>query len=77
LLRRVELVFEGAAIGAAHHEVQPIIDHFKDWLPQATMIYKSRLVTAMANEKAQREAELKREREAAEAHMKMLQSIRI
>lgn len=72
-------VFAGdrARISAQQHEIQPIIDHFKAWLPAATASLKTRLEAARAAEEGDRRRELDIERRRLEAIQQARQSIKI
>ncbi len=66
-----------ASIGATENEVQPVIDHFKVWLPKATQMLKLRLEQAAVRQKAEREEKLRREREAEERRIRVMRNIEI
>lgn len=66
-----------AIIGAREHEVQAIIDNFKNWLPLATRTLKSLLEQKAQKEEASRQEQLRREREAEEQRLRVLRNIRI
>ncbi len=66
-----------ASIYARENEVQPVIDHFKVWLPKATQMLKYRLEQAAVRQKAEREEELRREREAEERRLRVMRNIEI
>jgi serine/threonine protein kinase len=72
-------VFNGnrAVVMAQEHEIQPIIDHFKGWLPLASRTLKSLLEQAARKEEADRKEQLRRERAAEEQRLRVLRSIRI
>jgi eukaryotic-like serine/threonine-protein kinase len=66
-----------ASIPAAEHEVQSIIDHFKMWLPAATLKLKAILEQQALRQEAQRKDQLRQEREAEEKRLRVLRNIRI
>lgn len=66
-----------ASIPAAEHEVQSIIDHFKTWLPAATLKLKATLEQQALRQEAQRRDQLRQEREAEEKRLRVLRNIRI
>jgi serine/threonine protein kinase len=71
--------FQGkqASVGATEHEVQTVIDHFKDWLPKATQALKHRLESEARRQEAQLRERLRREREEEEKRLRVLRNIRI
>jgi serine/threonine protein kinase len=71
--------FQGnqASVGAMEHEVQAVIDHFKDWLPKATQALKHRLESEARRQEAQLRERLRREREEEEKRLRVLRNIRI
>ena len=71
--------FDGsrASVDAQDHEVQPVIDHFKEWLPVATRLLKRNLEQAAQQREAERKEQLRREREAEEQRLRVLRSIKI
>ena len=66
-----------ASVPAAEHEVQPIIDHFKTWLPAATLKLKEILERRAFLEEAQRRDQLRQEREAEEKRLRVRRNMRI
>ncbi len=66
-----------ASTDAEEHQVQSVIDHFKDWLPKATQTLKYRLEQTAAEQRAEREEKLRREREAEEQRLRVMRSIKI
>jgi hypothetical protein len=72
-------VFNGnrAVVAAQEHEVQSVIDHFKEWLPMATRTLKSMLEQAARKREADRKEQLRRERELEEQRLRVLRNIRI
>jgi len=71
--------FQGkqAFVDAEEREVQPLIDHFKNWLPVATRTLKHLLEQAAQREEAKHREELRREREAEERRLRVLRSTKI
>jgi serine/threonine protein kinase len=72
-------VFNGnrAVITAQEHEVQSVIDHFKEWLPEASRTLKNLLEQGAREQEANRKEQLRREREAEEQRLRVLRNIRI
>ncbi len=72
-------VFNGnrAVAAAREHEVQSVIDYFKQWLPLASRSLKSMLEQAARTEEARRKEQLRLEREAEEQRLRVLRNIRI
>jgi serine/threonine protein kinase len=72
-------VFNGnrASVAAREHEIQSVIDHFKQWLPMASRTLKSLLEQAAQKEEAARKDQLRREREAEAQRLRVLRNIRI
>ncbi len=66
-----------ASIDAREDEVQSVIDYFKVWLPKATQMLKYRFEQAVVRQKAEREEELRREREAEERRIRVMRNIKI
>lgn len=66
-----------AMVSAMEHEIQPIIDYFKVWLPAATHQLRFRLEEANQRQEAERKEKLRREREAEERRLNVLRSIKI
>jgi len=66
-----------AFVGAREHEVQQIIDYFKQWLPQASRGLKGQLEKAAQRQQAERNEQLRREREAEEQRLRVLRRIKI
>ncbi len=64
-------------VNAASHEAQNTIDHFKGWLPQATLMLRHRLQHRLEVEKHTRELGLQKQRAAEEERLKVLGSLRI
>lgn len=72
-------LFQGATtvIQARPHEVQHIIEHFKQWLPIATQKLYRDLNTEIINQKHRREQQLALEKEQEEENLRVNASIRI
>jgi hypothetical protein len=66
-----------ASIQAREHEIQPIIDNFKNWLPQASRVYRSRLESAAREHETRRREQLRLERVAEEERLRIRRGIRI
>jgi|ERR1019366_1787460 serine/threonine protein kinase len=66
-----------ATVSAAENQVQPIIDHFKSWLPIATRTLKQRLEADAQQRMAQQRENLRREREEEEMRLRVTRNIRI
>jgi serine/threonine protein kinase len=66
-----------AFVNAREHEVQAVIGHFKNWLPEASRTLKSLMEQAAQRQEAQRREELRREREAEEQRLRVLRNTRI
>lgn len=71
--------FDGdqASVPAEEHEIQPLIDHFKGWLPLATLRLKEILEQRAFRQEAQRKDQLRQEREAEEKRLRVRRNIRI
>lgn len=71
--------FDGdqASVPALEHEVQPLIDHFKSWLPLATFKLKETLERRASLHEAQRKDQLRQEREAEEKRLRVRRNLRI
>ncbi len=66
-----------AAVNAAEHEVQMVVDNFKSWLPMASRTLKNLLEQAAQKDEAARREHLRREREAEEQRLRVTRNIRI
>jgi len=75
----MSFTFKGnqASVSAGEHEVQALIDHFKNWLPNATQTLKSRINSEAQRREAQLRGQLQREREEEERRLRVLRNIRI
>lgn len=71
--------FQGnqAFVDVQEHEIQPVIDHFKNWLPEATRTLKSLLEQAAQRQEAERREILRHEREAEERRLRVLRNTNI
>lgn len=71
--------FQGnlASVDVEEHQVQPAIDHFKEWLPMATRTLKYQLEQAAQRQEAERREQLRHEREAEEQRLRVLRNIKI
>jgi serine/threonine protein kinase len=65
-----------ASISARDSEVQPIIDHFKNWLPRATAAFRQRWDADYQRRRIEEQRNLDTEREAQERRKKLLGSIK-
>lgn len=72
-------VFNGnrAVVDAQEDEVQLVIDHFKGWLPNASITLKAMLEQVARKEEADTKERLRREREAEEQRLRVLRNVRI
>lgn len=68
---------DSARVKAEHHEVQQIIDYFKEWLPKANMVYKRRIEREKKQEEQAQREKLQQEIEQQVLRAKVLGSIRI
>ena len=66
-----------ATVGAAEHEIQGVIDHFKNWLPMATRTLKQQMELAARQHLAQQQEQLRQEREAEERRLRVNRNMRI
>ncbi len=71
--------FQGnkTSISAREHEVQSIIDNFKQWLPTASRTLKTQLEQAARRDEAARREQLRREHEAEEQRLRIRRNIKI
>jgi serine/threonine protein kinase len=71
--------FDGnkAAVSIPDYDAQNAINHFKDWLPKATAVYKYNLENQAKYEAQRRQVQLQREREAEERRIKINQQLKI
>jgi len=68
---------ERATIDAQEHEVQGIINHFKDWLPQAQRVYENMLRREKREAEEKQRARLKADIEQQEQRQRVLSSIKL
>lgn len=66
-----------ATVQAEANQAQPIVDHFKVWLPNASRAMKQMLETAAKREEYDRQQALARAREAEEQRLRINKSLRI
>ncbi len=66
-----------AAVKAPEHEVQMLVDNFKTWLPTASRTLKSMLEHEAQQQETARKEQLRRDREAEEARLRVTRNIRI
>ena len=66
-----------ATVQASEHEVQAIIDNFKMWLPQASSVLKVQLQAQAQKQEADARESLRREKQAEEQRLRVMQKIRI
>jgi serine/threonine protein kinase len=66
-----------ATVQASEHEVQAIIDNFKMWLPQASSVLKAQLQAQAQKQEADARESLRREKQAEEQRLRVMQKIRI
>jgi serine/threonine protein kinase len=66
-----------ASANARETEAQPMVDHFKNWLPAASQSLKNRLEQAVHRREESMRAELRREREAEEARLRVTRKLKI
>ena len=59
------------------HQVQPVIDHFKGWLPVATKTLKQMLEQSAEREEYERRERLRQERGAEEQRLRVLRNVTI
>jgi eukaryotic-like serine/threonine-protein kinase len=66
-----------ARVQSREHEAQSIIDHFKDWLPQASRNLKFLLEGQERQRQVEIQNRLKREREAEEQRLRVNRALRV
>jgi serine/threonine protein kinase len=71
--------FEGnrAIVDAAEHEIQQIIDYFKEWLPRASETLKQQLEEAARQNEARKREHLARERAEEEQRLRVMRQVKI
>jgi serine/threonine protein kinase len=70
--------FDGnhAIVEASEHQVQDIINHFKNWLPRASLVLRSDLELRARKLDEERRRRLQLEREAEEQRLRVLRNVR-
>jgi hypothetical protein len=66
-----------ARIAAQEHQVQPIIDHFKPWLPNASRTLKQTLQFEAHKAAAAKRERLRQQQELEEAKLRVLSRVKI
>lgn len=66
-----------AMVNVSDHAVQAVVDHFKNWLPNATSLLKQNLEQAAKRADAERRQALQRQREVEESRLRVLKSIKL
>lgn len=66
-----------ASIGAEEHNIQGIINHFKNWLPQANRVYEHNLRREGEEAETAERNRIKKEIEEKERRLRVLQTIKI
>ena len=66
-----------ASVSAQEHEVQQIIDFFKQWLPNATRTLRAALEDNARREESERRRNLELERQAEEQRLRVVANIRL
>jgi serine/threonine protein kinase len=66
-----------ARVLAQSHQIQPIIDHFKAWLPTATKALKQTLEQKAQRTAFERKEMLRKEKELEEERLKVMKTVRI
>ena len=66
-----------AIVDAGEHELQLIINYFKEWLPRASETLKQQLEQEARRQEAQRREHLAREQAAEEQRLRVLRSVKI
>jgi hypothetical protein len=66
-----------ASVDAREHEVQMLVDNFKTWLPTASRTLKFMLEHEAQQQETARKEQLRRDREAEEARLRVTRNIRI
>ena len=66
-----------ARIPAPEHEVQDIINHFKDWRPRATARYRKLIERERRDAEEQHRVQLRAEQEELERQRRLRESIRL
>ena len=66
-----------ASVRCQEHAAQPVIDHFKQWLPRATEVYRARLEREADNKRRERLEKLRIEKEAEERRLRVNRSLKV
>jgi len=66
-----------AMVEASKHEIQPVVDHFKSWLPMASRTLKALSEQDAARAEAQRKEALRRERQGEEERLSVLRNTKV
>jgi serine/threonine protein kinase len=66
-----------ARVAVPPYSVQNVVDHFKNWLPNATRVLYQRMQQEIERQEFEQREKLKRQRAAEEERLKVLRSIKI
>ncbi len=66
-----------ATVRADHNRVQNVIDHFKEWLPRATDVYRRRVLRQRQQDEQQERDRLQQMRAEQERRLALRQNIRL
>lgn len=66
-----------ATVGVDSSSAQQVIDHFKQWLPQATMVYRNKVIQDRESAARREKEELHRQRQRDEERLSVVSSLRI
>lgn len=66
-----------AVAHVSDHSVQNVVNHFKNWLPVATNVHRQRLEQAAQRAENQRRDELRRQKDAEERRLRILQNTKL
>ena len=71
--------FQGdrATVRAEEHDVQAIVNHFKNWLPVTTSVLKRQLEQAALRQDAERRNKLQQAKEAEERRLRVLRDVKL
>lgn len=74
-----KFVFNGnqTVVSVREHEVQAVIDNFKNWLPIATQTLRQQLEHTARQKEAEEKEHLRREQEAEESRLRVMRQIKI
>jgi hypothetical protein len=64
-------------VSASESAAQAIVDHFKNWLPTATTVYRQRLEAELRQREIERKRALQQQKEAEERNLRVNKSLRI